>query len=409
MAFTYLDLQNETKRRAIRNQDGTEYDTATQNIINTSLFRLSREAMWKPLRRKKTFPTVGERTSGTVSATANSNSFTGSSLNLITNNVHVGRRMDIQGSSLSYIVRTITGENAFTTDKNYDGTTASGLTYTLFGQEEYNLPVQSGRVAFLWHEEFGYPFVLGYVPDRIFYTSGVPINTGDIPTIYRMWGEDDIVRQPIEGSVLTISSSVSADTSKVVTVYGTVSGYPDFETITTNGSNGTTPVPGLKTFTNVERIDKDSSTTGRITVTSNSANVTVAVLPVGDSTSGIQYKKVQLFPLPTTIFDVNAQVYKDPWRLVNNNDTHELGQDFDEAIILLSVAKIKAENSQQEAEKWFELYEDEVNSLKRVNADKLDYFPTLRRPSSSSTGIRMLHPQVSFNQVGGLYGPSYWF
>ena len=33
---------------------------------------------------------------------------------------------------------------------------------------------------------------------------------------------------------------------------------------------------------------------------------------------------------------MNVKYYKDAYRLVNTGDVHDLGQDFDEAIILLS-------------------------------------------------------------------------
>lgn len=405
MAFTYLDLQNEVKRRAVRNQAGTQFDTAAQNIVNTSLFRVSREAKWRGLRREKTFATTAENTTGTLAATNNSATFTGTSTTLITSGIYIGQRIDIQGSSLSYAIETIVSNTSFTTDKVYDGTTASGLTFTIHGREEYNLPLQCGRTGLLWHEEFGYPFVLGYVPTRTFFEAGVPLNTGDIPTAYRMWGEDDVIQQPLEASVMSVVSSSASDvTPSTVTIYGTVSGYPDFQSVTLTG---TTPALSTKSFTSVERVVKDTTTVGRITVTANSGNATVAVLPVGDATGHVQYKKVQLYPLPTTAFDMHVLFYKDPWRLVNSTDMHELGGDFDEAIILLSVAKIKAENSQKEAEGWFGMYQDEIRTLKRTNADKLDYFPTLQRPRRRGDG--MLHSQLAYSQIGGLYGPSYWF
>ena len=245
--------------------------------------------------------------------------------------------------------------------------------------------------------------MLKYVPDFAFYSTGSTLPIGNTPTHYRMWGENDIINQPREASVIRIASSASADTSISIQVFGTVSGYPDFETITTNASNGTTAVSGSKSFTTVERVVKASSTTGRITLDANSANTTIAVLPVGSSTGTIQYKKIQLWPLPTRTFNVNVEYYKDPWRLVNSSDIHELGQEFDEAIILLSVAKIKAENSQEEAKSFFAMYTDEVNSLKRVNADKPDWLIELKPTRNSNNGLNGL---VSYSQLGGQYGPS---
>ncbi len=97
--------------------------------------------------------------------------------------------------------------------------------------------------------------------------------------------------------------------------------------------------------------------------------------------------------------------YKDPLRLVGDNDVHELGQQFDEAIILLSVAKIKAEQSQKEAANWFAMYSDEIRSLRRTNLDKIDWFPTLQRPSLFGRS-GLVQSNLSFSQVGPFFGPS---
>jgi hypothetical protein len=404
MSYTYSDIQSEIKRRGIRDQSGTEFDTAAKNLANAALFSLSREAFWRQLRRTTTFQTEAEQTSGTVDATNNSASMTGTGLSLITNGIQVGRRIEVGGSSRDYVIKTITGENAFTVDKLYDGTTDTGLTYKIFGREEYNLPLQTGRVAFMWHEQFGFPFVLRYIPARNFFETSVPLDTGQIPTHYKMWGENNTIQQPLEASVLTVSSSASGDTSKTITIFGTVAGFPDSETISTNSSDGTTTASGSKAFTEVERITKAESTTGRITITSNTANVTVATLPTGDTTGSVMYRKIQLYPLPQDVFPVNVWYYKDPWRLVGDSDIHELGADFDEAIILLAVAKLKYENAQKEGDKWFALYKDELRNLKKKNTDKLDYTPSLMEPSRGVLSNRV-HPHLDFAQLGGMFGP----
>lgn len=408
MALTFRQIKDEVKARSIRNQGGTVFDTEVANTINTSLYRVAREAPWRSLRRKTNFITTAQQVTGTVTATNGSNSFTGSSLDLITNGVNVGRRFTLQGSSKIYTISTITGENAFTSlsTQTYDGTTASGLTWTLYGTEEYNLPIQCGRIGVMWHEAFGYPFTLEYITDYDFYNTNVQINTANIPTHYRMWGEDNILRQPIEGSVMRVYSSDSTDTAKAITIFGTVAGYPDYEIISTNGSNGTTAASGSKVFTSVERIAKNATTVGRITVDSNSGNVIVGVLPTSMVNNAVQYKKIQVFPLPTTSFPVTVQYYKDPGYLVNDGDIHELGVDFDEAVILLTVAKLKYSQDQDTADKFFSMYKDEVATLRRVNMDRnLDWIPRLLRPRSSRSNHGTVFKGISYQQLGGSYGP----
>jgi hypothetical protein len=290
--------------------------------------------------------------------------------------------------------------------KAYAGTTISGTgTYSILGQEEYVLDPQVSHRCFLWHEEYGYPYKLHFLTDQDFLGSSVDRETESTPEAYRMWGEDWAREQPKQASTLSISSSETADTNIEVTVFGIVSGYPDFETITTNASNGTTSVAGLKSFTSIERVTKASSSTGRITVTSDSGNTTVAVLPVGDSTSGIQYKKVRLYPLPDEVIPVNVWYYKDPWRLVNNNDIHELGDEFDESIILLATAKMLQSDNKFEADATMREYRRELNSLRRTNVDKIDWFPKLERPWLAVSRT-LVHRNLSFRQIGSHFGPS---
>jgi hypothetical protein len=120
------------------------------------------------------------------------------------------------------------------------------------------------------------------------------------------------------------------------------------------------------------------------------------------------YKKIQLYPLPQTVYPIQVQYYKDPWRLVNDGDIHELGADFDEAIILLATAKIKYGQNQAEGDKYFGLYKDEIKTLRRTNMDtNLDWTPRLLRPSESKNrGSGFLHRYVSYGQLGGYFGHS---
>src|SRR3990167_5387865 len=101
--LTFLDLQSEVKRRAIRNQSGTEFDEEIKNIINTSLLRIAREAKWRCLRRKTTFVTKTSYTSGTnfVTVTSNSNavSLISTACDLWVDQIEVGRRVKFGADS----------------------------------------------------------------------------------------------------------------------------------------------------------------------------------------------------------------------------------------------------------------------------------------------------------------------
>ena len=73
MAFTFSDLKVEVKRRATKNQGGTQFDSGIANTINTSMWRVAREARWRSLRRTATFNTVTTYTTGTGAVTATLN------------------------------------------------------------------------------------------------------------------------------------------------------------------------------------------------------------------------------------------------------------------------------------------------------------------------------------------------
>ena len=328
MSLLFSDIQDEVKRRSTRDQSGTSFDTAVKNLINTSLFRLAREANWKTLRRATSF-------------------------------------------------------------------TCSTST------EEFVLDPQVSDRFFMWHEDYGYPYVMKYIPEQEFLSLNIDKDSTGTPTYYRMWTSDMVLAQPASASVISIVSSSASDTTQTVTVHGTVSSYPDYEEIS---ANGTSSVSGSKSFTAIDRITCDGSTTGRITAT-DTASATLGVIPVGDTTAGILYRKVKIYPLNNSSFTMNVYYYKDPYRLVNDNDVHELGHEFDEALILLATSKLMYEQEKGEGDKFFALYKDELKSLRKTNIDKIDWFPKMEKAGQNKNRSALLHPYLSYQQVGSSFGP----
>ena len=206
MSMTFLDLQADVKTRSIRDQGGTTFDNTIKNAINFSLFRISRDFNWNVLRRTTILSTDAAYTTGTgaVSATNGSNSFTVTGATFLTNGIKVGRRVEIGGSQQPYIIDSITSETVFTTNLNYDGTTSTTQSYSIYGTEEYNLPIQCDRVRLIWHEGYGYPFLMYATNVFDFYSSGFNVNTANVPLFYRQWNSDDVIRQPNSASVMRI-------------------------------------------------------------------------------------------------------------------------------------------------------------------------------------------------------------
>jgi len=407
MAITFGALQNEVLRRATMNQSGRTFTQAIQYAINFSLFRISRDAPWRSMRRKATFDTVSSYIKGSpcASITSGSNVITLPSANLINDGVIIGRKIKISQTSTYYYINQITSNTSLVADRTIYAASSTGGTYEILPQEEYVLPIQSSHRMFMWHEGFGYPFRMNYITDTDFYTHGVYLTIKYIPTHYRMWGEDMAYMQVRQPSVISVASSSPSDISIPITIFGTVSGYPDYEVINTNSTNGTTSASGSKVFSYVERVVKGLISVGRIYCTANDEQDTIAVLPVGDTTSGILYRKVQVYPLPNQVFPIHVQYYKDPYMLVNSGDVHELGEEFNEAIILLATAKVKGEANLAEADRFMIYFQDELKSLKRTNVDKFDWFPTLRRPRQMSSDA-LVAPNLLFRQAGANFGPA---
>ena len=407
--FLFSDLKSEVKRRATRDQGGTQFDIGIGNVMNSSLLRLAREKPWRVLRRKTTFTTVTSYTtgSGAASVVQGSTTVTVTGATFLTDQVVIGRKVKFSGSGKFYYITQFPTETTMVLDYAFDGLTNSANIYEILPQEEYNLPPEVSHRMFMWHEMYGYPFKLQYITDQDFFSHSAYLSIKYIPTHYRMWGEDMVIKQLSQPSVINVASTSTLDISIPITVTGYVGGYPDYEIIYTDASDGTAlTANGSKTFQSVEKITKGAASVGRITASGNSLNDTLAVMPTGDTTAGILYKKVQLYALPLYAQPIHVQYYKDPYRLVNDTDVHDLGQEFDEAIILLAVAKLKAEqNMNTEADRFMILYDNELKSLKRTNCDKLDWFPALKRPKNTSSDMLVTN-NLLFRQAGPMFGPS---
>ena len=402
----FKTIQDEIKRRALKNQSGGEFDDEVKNVANTSMLRVAREAKWRVLRRKTHFDTKASYTSGTnfVSVTNSSTAFSlnATATDLWADKIEVGRRVQFGSSSWDYTIRAINSNTNGVIDILYRGTTATRTTYEIYPQEEYNLPVQVDHRAFLWHEDFGYPFRMYYIPDQTFLDTGVTLTEKNVPTHYRMWGENSVQAQPPTASPLVITLSSTTDIGVAVTVLGKVGGYPRSERVTWDTVANTNTA---YEFESVENVSKDSNTVATITVLSSRGSYTVSILPAGDSTDTIKYSKAQLYPLPNRIFPINVFYYKDPYKMVDDDDVHELGQNFDEAIILLSVAKFKYQDSQTEGDKWLDMYDDEIKNLKKTNVDKIDWLPVLERANQGRTDP-FVTKNLLYRQAGAHYGPS---
>ena len=173
MALTFKDLQDEVKRRATRDQGGTTFDTATKNVINSSLFRISRDAPWRQMRITAKITTVADYVTGSnygyATLTSNSNIVSISNGRLLTDDIALNRRVKFSASSTYYYIRNIISDTQMVLDKTWTGATTTNTNYGILPQMEYNLPIQAGHRMFLWHEDYGFPLKMQYITDQMFY------------------------------------------------------------------------------------------------------------------------------------------------------------------------------------------------------------------------------------------------
>ena len=295
MGLTFKDLQDRVAEDATRSEGGTLFDSRIKEVINSSLFRVSRDSNWRTLRREDTFDTVTtyNEGSGAGTFTEDSKDITVVGATFITDNIKIGRRISLQGSSSNYKIATITGETTLTLDRVYDGTTIAGTgTYSILAQEEYNLPAQATHRIFLWHEENGSPSMLQYLTEKDAIACGIDLTSESTPTHYRMWGENSVMAQVPTATPITVTLSSSTDSAVQVIISGQVGGYPLTEIV--GFATGATATNTAYEFDSVETVSKDSGTDGTITLTSSRGSYTLAVLPAGDTTGSVKYSKIQL-------------------------------------------------------------------------------------------------------------------
>ncbi len=154
-----------------------------------------------------------------------------------------------------------------------------------------------------------------HIPDPT--QSGWPV----IMTIFDMLGASN---DPSSASVLTLSSSSATDTSQFVTVRGIVGGEIDVEEI---ALDGTTSVSTNKSFTRIFSIGKNATTVGRITITSNSAAVTIAVLSPQEKT--IKIRQFRAYPTPDATYTIQFKFFAIPPILTSRYQDAEIPHRWD--------------------------------------------------------------------------------
>ena len=160
-------------------------------------------------------------------------------------------------------------------------------------------------------------------------TSSTPISVLTLGDLYRSYGssiatsgsvercaiyEDAVQAQPTSASKLAITG-VAADTSQTIQIRGIAGGVEVYETQTLTGA---TAVASTNTYTRITGISFDAVRTGIVTVTSNSAVVTNATIPL--AVLDTRFKLMKFHYVPTTTDTINIPYIIKPSPLSQDYD-----------------------------------------------------------------------------------------
>jgi len=127
--------------------------------------------------------------------------------------------------------------------------------------------------------------------------------------------DSPVQAQPTASSVLAVVSSSASDTTQTVVIRGISGGVEMIESVTLTG---TSSVNTTNAYTRVKAISKSASTTGKVTVTSNSAAVTLAVLSPEMLTAS--YKLAVLHYKPSELITIAMPYIIKPLPMTNDYD-----------------------------------------------------------------------------------------
>ena len=139
-----------------------------------------------------------------------------------------------------------------------------------------------------------------------------------------------VQNQPSSASVVTVVSSSASDTSQTVRINGTDENGTQITELLT--LNGVTDVVGSTSFTEINQVVKGSTTTGNITVTSNSGAVTI--VRISSFQLAREFQPINLFPTPSGAVTYVIRGMQRARPMVNAEDTPDLPQSWHELVLV---------------------------------------------------------------------------
>lgn len=146
-----------------------------------------------------------------------------------------------------------------------------------------------------------------------------PTESGD-PWAFSFQGLARVQALTTAASTLSVASSDADDASKKIVVRGLASGIYQTETITLDASDGRTAVTSSLTWDagEVETVQKQSTFEGTLTVTAQSAAVTVVSIPPNDL--AVEAPLIRLMNVPDSVQTLRYYFYQKVRRLTSDYD-----------------------------------------------------------------------------------------
>ena len=140
-----------------------------------------------------------------------------------------------------------------------------------------------------------------------------------------------VAAQPSTTGTISILSSASADQSKDVIIRGLDgSDVITTQTITSNGSDGTTAVASSTSYKKILKVTKSGTFAGTLTVRDNATNT---ILSLGTADYGKNYPQIKLLTDPVQADTIEYNCYRKPVKLSDNNDIPDIPDPFSRILI----------------------------------------------------------------------------
>ena len=161
-----------------------------------------------------------------------------------------------------------------------------------------------------------------------------------------------VAAQPSTTGTISILSNQSGDTSKNVIIRGLDgSNVITTETITSNGSNGTTPVSSSTSYKKILKVTKSGTFTGTLTVRDNAGNT---MLSLGTADYGKNYAQIKLLKDPEQADTIEYATYRKPVKLSDNNDIPDIPDPFSRILIWDTLLALCAYDEVQPQPVWIQ-------------------------------------------------------